>query len=158
MEIRRATLADAERLGVVHAQVWRETYRGILSDDWIASVSSEERIARWKVILGEPNPARQWVAVVDEEIVGFVASGPSRDEQPVRELELWSIHILAQYARKGIGTALVDAALGDAPASLWVIGRNLKAQHFYRSLAFELDGARSLFAAWENIEELRMTR
>lgn len=158
MEIRRAALADAERIGVVHAQVWGETYRGILSDDWIANVSSEERIARWKVILGEPNPARQWVAVVDEEIVGFVASGPSRDEQPVRELELWSIHILAQYARNGIGTALVDAALDDAPASLWVIGRNLKAQHFYRSLAFELDGARSIFAAWENIEELRMTR
>jgi hypothetical protein len=41
---------------------------------------------------------------------------------------------------------------------LCVIGLNQKAHHFYRSLAFELDGARSLFAAWENIEELRMTR
>lgn len=53
MKIRRAALADAERIGVAHAQVWRETYRGILSDEWIAGVSSEERIARWKVILGE---------------------------------------------------------------------------------------------------------
>ncbi|MBB5632977.1 GNAT superfamily N-acetyltransferase [Cryobacterium mesophilum] len=157
-KIRRAVLADAEHIGPVHAQVWRETYRGILSDQWIANVSEEERVTRWRLILGELNPARQWVAEVDGMIVGFAASGPPRDAEPIRPLELWSIHLLRENSRAGIGTALVQAALGDAPASVWVVAANRPAQHFYRALGFFADGARDVLAFWENIPELRMTR
>lgn len=156
--IRRATLADAEHIGPVHAQAWRETYAGILSDEWIANVSDEERIGRWKRILGEPNAARQWVALVDGVVVGFAASGPPRDSEPARPLELWSIHLLKAHSRAGIGTALVDTALGDAPASVWVVESNVPAQHFYGALGFEPDGARKVNTDWEGVTEIRMTR
>lgn len=156
--IRRAVLADAEQLGPVHAQVWRETYAGILSDEWIANVSDTERVANWRVILGEPNPARQWVAEVDGHVVGFAASGPPRDAQPVRPLELWSIHVLRSHARSGVGTALVAASLGDSPASVWVVEANRPAQRFYKSLGFVADGARDVLSTWEAIPEIRMTR
>ena len=156
--IRRAVLADAEHIGPVHAQVWRETYRGILSDEWIANVSAEERITRWQLILGEPNQARQWVAEVDGAIVGFAASGPPRDTNPIRPLELWSIHLLHSHARKGVGTALAAAALGDEPSSVWVVEANYPAQRFYEALQFSPDGARDVLTAWENVPEIRMTR
>ena len=158
LTIRRAVLDDAEQIGPVHAQVWRETYRGILSDEWIANVSDDERISRWQTILGEPNLATQWVAIVDEELVGFAASGPPRDEHPIRQRELWSIHLLRSHARTGVGTALVDAALGDAPASVWVVDANLQAQRFYAALGFSPDGARGILTRWENTPEIRMSR
>ena len=158
MTIRRAVLADAEQLGPVHAQVWREAYEGILSDEWIASVSHDERIERWRRILGEPNPARQWVAEVDGLIVGFAASGPPRDAHPIRSLELWSLHVLRSHSRIGAGTALVTASLGDAPASLWVIKANHSAQRFYQALGFSVDGASGVLTYWENTPEIRMTR
>lgn len=158
VRIRRAVLADAERIGPVHAQVWRETYRGILSDEWIDNISDDERISRWRIILGEPNPARQWVAEVDGQIVGFAASGPPRDGHPIRDRELWSIHLLRSHARAGIGTALVDAALVDAPASVWVVEQNHAAQRFYAALGFSPDGARDVLTWWENTPEIRMSR
>lgn len=156
--IRRAVLADAAAIGAVHAAVWRETYRGILSDEWVANVSEDERIDRWQLILGQPNPAQQWVAVIDDKVVGFAASGPPRDEHPIRPLELWSIHLLRSHARVGIGTALINAALGDAPASLWVVEKNLSAQRFYSALGFSPDGAHGTLNSWEGIPEIRMTR
>ncbi len=156
--VRRAVLDDAEQIGPVHAQVWRETYRGILSEEWIANVSDDERIERWQLILGTPNPAQQWVAEADERIVGFAASGPPRDAKPARSLELWSLHLLKSHARMGIGTALVNASLGDAPASVWVVEANQPAQRFYTAVGFMPDGERDVLTSWENTPEIRMTR
>jgi ribosomal protein S18 acetylase RimI-like enzyme len=155
--VRLAVPSDADGAGRVHAQAWREAYRGILSDEWIAAVSDDERIARWEKILNEPNAATQWVAEDGGRIVGFAASGPARDEVSVRELELWSMYVLESHQRRGIATALADAAIGDHPASLWVVAQNTRAQAFYRRLGFEPDGAESVFEAWD-VAELRMTR
>lgn len=156
--VRAATLDDADALGRVHAQVWRETYAGILSDEWIARVSDDERVERWKRILGEPGAGRQWVVEVDGHPVGFSASGPSRDDPPVRDHELWSIHLLRSHWRMGLGTALAEAAIGTRPASLWVIADNLRAREFYRAIGFEVDGAEHRLAYWENVREIRMVR
>lgn len=150
--------ADAEQIGPVHAQVWRETYRDILSNEWIANVSDDERIERRRAILGEPNLAEQWVAVVDGKIVGFAASGPPRDAHPMRHRELWSIHLPSSHARTGVGTALVSASVGDEPASVWVVEANRPAQRFYAALGFVPDGARDVLEWWENIPEIRMSR
>lgn len=158
MMVRSAVPADAVGAGRVHAAAWRDAYVGILSDEWIAAISDDERIARWEQILGEPNAAQQWVADLDGQVVGFAASGPPREADPVRELELWSIHVLPSHYRRGIGTALMGAAIGPAQASLWVVGKNLWAQAFYRSLGFQPDGASKIFEAWEGIEEIRMVR
>lgn len=155
--IRLALPADADGVGRVHAQAWREAYRGIMSDEWIAKVSEDERIARWERILGEPNPATQWVAEADGKIVGFAGSGPARDDSPVRELELWSLYVLESHHRQGIATALADAAIGSHPASLWVVAQNTPAQAFYRRIGSEPDGTESIFEAW-NVAELRMVR
>lgn len=156
--IRRASLSDAEQIGPVHAQAWREAYAGILSDEWLENVSDSERIAKWHTILSEPNPAQQWVVEVDDKIVGFSASGPPRDANPIRSLELWSLHVLRSHTRVGIGTALVAAAVGNTPASLWVLEANYPAQRFYTAMGFSPDGARGILTSWENVPEIRMSR
>ncbi|MCU1412091.1 MAG: acetyltransferase [Rhodoglobus sp.] len=155
--IREAVPGDAEGAGRVNAQVWREAYRGIVSDEWIANVSDEERIARWRVHLGSSSPARRWVALVDDEIVGFAASGPSRDAPPARDLELWSVYLLDAHSRRGIGTALTKTAIGAEPASVWVVEGNVRAQAFYRALGFVPDGSRERIDDW-GVDEIRMVR
>lgn len=158
MEIRRIRPSDAEEVGRLHAAVWRDTYRGILSDAWLAAVSDDERIARWHAMLATPGPEKQWVAVVDGAIAGFVASGPARDDDAPRDLELWSIHVLPQHQGLGVGRHLVDVAIGDRPAYLHVLTANLAAQAFYRRLGFELDGSTSTVPYWENAPDSRMVR
>ena len=156
--IRRVEVSDADEVGRLHAEVWRETYPGILSDELISGISTEERVGRWRQIVVNRGQESRWVAVVDDTIAGFVVSGPSRDADPIRAVELWSIHILRRFARRGIGRALAEEAIGDAPASVWVVTANTPAQAFYRSLGFELDGATSTIDMWDGVAECRMTR
>lgn len=155
--IREAVPADAVGAGLANARAWREAYAGIVSDEWIAAVSDDERIARWHVHLAAPTRGRRWVALVDDEIVGFAASGPSRDAEPVRDLELWSVYLLEAHARQGIGSALVEASIGRAAASVWVVTGNVRAQAFYRALGFDPDGATATIDDW-GVDEIRMVR
>ena len=40
----------------------------------------------------------------------------------------------------GVGQALLDAAIGDAPAYLWLVDGNARAAAFYRRNGFRPDG------------------
>ncbi|WP_411757081.1 N-acetyltransferase [Trueperella pyogenes] len=44
-----------------------------------------------------------------------------------------------------MGTALLDACLGNAPAYVWLIKNNVRGRAFYRSHGFKLDGTERLF-------------
>ena len=156
--IRQAVAPDASAIGAVHAQSWREAYAGILSDRWIARVSDRERARRWRMILASPQPEGPWVATVDGAIVGFVASGPARDDDAPRPLELWSLYLLESHRGLGIGRALVETAIGDRPAYLNVLRDNARTIGFYRRMGFEPDGHTGTLSYWENVAEIRMVR
>jgi hypothetical protein len=53
---------------------------------------------------------------------------------------------------------LLDAAIGDRPASLWVLDDNPRAREFYRRNGFAPDGAEKLDERWGSIREIRMVR
>ena len=60
----------------------------------------------------------------------------------------------ARYHGSGAGRALLDAVVGDEPASLWVVNPNPRAQAFYRKAGFVPDG----MIKDEGIPEIRMMR
>lgn len=68
------------------------------------------------------------------------------------------IYVLASEYGSGAAQALLDATLGDSPASLWVADPNPRAQAFYRRNGFLPDGERTVAAKWENLAEIRMVR
>ena len=76
--------------------------------------------------------------------MGFSATGPGRDEDSPRQLELYRIYILASSHGPGAGQALLDATIGEGRVFLWVAEVNPRAQSFYRRNRFELDGARKV--------------
>ena len=157
-ELRRAVPEDAEAIGRVHAQSWRETYGPLMSAEWLAAVSDEERIDRWTLVLSDPERQPPWVAVVDSAVVGFAGAGAPRDEDPPRPLELWFIYLLASHQGRGIGRVLAEASIGQEPASVHVLRDNAQAIGFYRSLGFEPDGYTNTLPYWENVAEIRMVR
>ena len=75
-----------------------------------------------------------------------------------RDLELWGIYLLAEYHGSGIGQALLDAAVGDRPASLWVAEDNPRARAFYSRNGFEPDGGRRVEEEWEHMVVVRLVR
>src|SRR5215218_5402808 len=156
--VRLATVADAAGIGAVHMQCWKESYTRLLSPGFFDSRTPERAAERWAETLAAPSDQAVHVATLGGEVVGFAGSGPSRDEPPVRELELYSIYVLAAHHGEGVGQELLDAAVGSVPASLWVAKANPRAQAFYRRNGFGADGGEKTEPSWENLEEIRLVR
>jgi ribosomal protein S18 acetylase RimI-like enzyme len=166
VHLRRAAAGDVERLAEVHLRCWQETYRGMLSDAFLQAVDVADRAALWRGLLARPEPAEAWVVDDAGTIVGFAgvrhipAEDPWHDApQPSSgDLELWGLYLLAAHQGFGLGRRLLEAALGNKPASLWVAAENGRAIGFYRRFGFEPDGAEDMIAGWENLREIRMVR
>ena len=158
--LRQATPDDAENVVLMHAAAHEESYGHLLSPGFFAERrrSVPERVARRRPYLDVPHP-RILAEDANGGIVGLADAGPPRHEDAPFPLELYSIFVLARAQGGGLGTALLAAALGDAPAYLWVLEDNKKAQAFYRRQGFTFDGGRGhLPPEWEGVPELRMVR
>lgn len=155
--VRRATTEDADAIGQVHYDAHVETYTGHFPAGTIEGYPPDARTRMWRRTVDD-GVGEVWVAEVDGRVVGFASTLPSRDENPPRDLELGAIYLLAAHHGSGLGQALLDAALGDRPASLWVLDENPRAIAFYRRNGFEADGAEKRDARWGDIREIRMVR
>jgi ribosomal protein S18 acetylase RimI-like enzyme len=163
--VRRAEPADVERLAEVHVRCWQETYRGMLSERFLASQNAGSRLALWRHLLEVAEPAQAWVASVGGPVVGFAgirrepgAASHSFAPPSSGDLELWGLYLLASHQGLGLGRRLLVAALGNEAASLWVAADNQRAIGFYRHFGFEPDGAADVIPEWEDLREIRMVR
>ena len=105
--------SDVEALGRVHATCWHETYDHLISAAAFEHLSPRRMAELWNHYAERGEEYQQFAALVDGEIVGFVGSGPARDENPPRDRELYFIYLLDAYHGTGIGQKLFDAAVGD---------------------------------------------
>jgi L-amino acid N-acyltransferase YncA len=139
MRIREATPADAAAIAKVHVDSWRTTYRGIMPDEVLASLSYAERESNWVGILHDKLKFT-YVAEEGGRIVGFANGGAERGLEPnLKGGELYAIYLLEGHQRAGAGRALVreiarrlrDA--GFAKMIAWVAVGN-PASRFYEAL------------------------
>ncbi|MFK4089911.1 GNAT family N-acetyltransferase [Kribbella sp. NPDC020789] len=158
-EIRRATVEDAEAAAWCHLQCWQEAYAGLAPADLLArrTANVEQRIDRWTQALAAGDVSR-WIAVdpaaqsVRDRVAGFAMSSPGRDGDSPVPLELQAIYTRAAWWGSGLGTRLLDVAVGKDPAYLWVFEDNERALGFYRRRGFAPDGTRKhdeFFDLWE---------
>ena len=59
------------------------------------------------------HPENTYIAIVDDEIVGFASYLESRDEDMSNTGEIMALYVLKQYQRYGIGKALINASLKE---------------------------------------------
>ncbi len=163
LDVRRATPADAVPLAEVHTRCWQQTYRGLMSDAFLAALKPADRLAMWRQLLLAPEPAA-WVACLDGSVVGFSATravpqGDLDQDLPASgSLEVWGLYLLESHQGLGLGRRLLEASLGTGPARLWVAAGNARAIGFYERLGFAPDGAEDRVADWEDLHEIRMIR
>ena len=138
MNIRPATVDDAAGIARVHIQSWRETYSALVEPGELDHLSLERRTDRWRQIIGDGGQV--WVALSGDEVVGFAGLGGGDHEDPPRPIELGSLYVLAEQHGSGAGQGLLDAAIGDSPAYLFVAAHNPRATRFYERNGFALDG------------------
>lgn len=136
--VRKAEIDDADGIARVHIQSWRETYSALVEPGELDDLSVGRRAERWAAILAGGTEA--WVAEADGAVIGFAGIGGGDHEERPRALELGALYVVADSHGTGAGQALLDAAIGDSPAFLFVADCNPRATRFYQRNRFAFDG------------------
>jgi len=161
--IRPATENDVAAIGRIHVDGWRAAYRGIMSDDFLAALSSEQRAAGWAAFI-KRDPQGLLVMVRGTAVVGWVAFGQNRDDL-AGVGEIYALYVAPVSWRQGFGRVLLVAAeralqsRGYGAVALYVLERNAPARAFYRRLGYTDDGGRKVESmAGVELVELRMRK
>lgn len=158
LTVRAAALDDAAGIARVHLQAWRESYAHLLPAGTLAGLQQGPREERWRAIIAAAT-SDTWVACEGKDIIGWASAGAGRDDDGPRPWELKGIYVLASHYGSGAGQMLLDAAVGDAGAYLWIAEDNPRAFAFYRRNGFVPDGATAVHElAGTPVRILRMVR
>jgi GNAT superfamily N-acetyltransferase len=159
LTVRAAVLDDAAGIARVHLQAWRESYVHLLPAETLAGLQQGPREERWRAIITAAETSDIRVACAGTDIIGWASAGAGRDDDGPRPRELWGIYVLASHYGSGAGQMLLDAAVGDAGAYLWIAEGNPRAFAFYHRNGFVPDGATGTHElAGTPVRILRMVR
>lgn len=138
MEIRPVLKGDLADLAKLHAQSWQQTYKGMLSEDYLATKVVEDRLLLWQKRLMTPEAGQKVVvAIADGELIGFICLMESYTQEFCL---LDNLHVSANAQGKGVAKQLIYHGLNslklelDKGLSLEVLLNNHKAIRFYESL------------------------
>jgi len=159
--VRPATSADADAIGRLQVATWAFAYAGLLPQETIEAFDVSARQAMWREGLSRaPQPgSATFMALVEEEVVGFATVGASYSEDGTGEL--YAIYVHPSSWGNGAGHALIERAeaslreSGFPSALLWVLEGNEQAERFYRAAGWERDGEKEDEFQGAAVTELR---
>lgn len=139
--IRKALPCDAPAIAQVHIRSWQHAYRDLMPAHYLDSLDATlaRRETHWRRAL-ESEQSCVWVAQLNEQVIGWICVGASRDEDStggdVGEIE--ALYVIASHWHTGVGVALWNAgvralkAQGFKRVTLWVLSGNERARRFYQ--------------------------
>lgn len=147
IRIRPAVPQDAPSIAKIHVDSWRSTYKGIIPDAYLASLSYINRESLWTKTTTSPNYGQDEMVFVAEddncEIVGFASGGRSRSDDPEFDGELFAIYLVESYQGVGLGRRLLQSvakwlmSTGHRSLLIWVVSEN-PARGFYETMGGHL--------------------
>jgi len=136
--IRQAKLDDAAAIAHVQVESWKTTYKGIVPDTFLDSMSTEVQTQNWQTWFAD-DTVLIFVAEDETGIFGFASGGRIREALGDYDAELYAIYLLGQRQRQQAGRRLSQALASDLYASgfksmlVWVLEAN-PAVSFYKRL------------------------
>ena len=126
--IRVAEVQDAAAIAHVHVQSWLTTYKGIVPDEYLATLNEAERVPLWQDWL--TRDISVLVAENEGKVVGFAGGGAIREPFRPYDSELYTLYLLEEAQGRGLGRALL-AAIAKALVQkhyrsmlVWVLEQN----------------------------------
>jgi len=132
--VRAARESDAAAVARIQVECWRADYAGIVPDEVLAELTSDEAAGRWQErwaeAIAKPPTSRHRVLVAtttepasggaaepaaagrpERVIAGFAAAGPASDEDrwPATDAELYELHVAPGRTGQGHGGRLLHA-------------------------------------------------
>jgi GNAT superfamily N-acetyltransferase len=150
VQVRPATVSDAEALSVVQVRTWQAAYRGQVPQDHLDGLDPAARRPVWEQRLRDDRSPGA-VLVLEHEaagVIGFAAVSASRDPEadPQATGEVMAVYVLPEFWGRGGGAMLMSAGVrrlagaGFRAATLWVLETNQQARRFYEAGGWRPDG------------------
>ena len=172
MRIREARVEDGAVLARVQIDSWRDTYAGIMPDDYLAQFTYEEQEQDWRDLVSAEEREAIFVAETDDgDVAGYVGCGPEKSGNPDFRGEVYYLHVRRAYQGQGVGRQLLAAAVdhlkkqGITSLLIWVLAEN-RSRAFYERLdgklvaekTVEVGGTEVLEVAygWDDTGDVRL--
>jgi L-amino acid N-acyltransferase YncA len=132
--IRAAVEADASAIAHVHVASWQTTYAEIVPAVYLAGLDETLRARLWGEWLS--GGSLVFVAEWDGQVVGFAHGGANREPVAACDAELYSIYLLKEAQKRGIGAELLRAMANALlernfrSMAVWVLEQN-RSRSFY---------------------------
>jgi ribosomal protein S18 acetylase RimI-like enzyme len=160
IQVREARISDAESIAQVRVYSWRTTYRGLLEEDYLETMTPTQYVHMWRNIIAAGG-AQGYSYVAENSsghLVGFILGGADRNGSQVFDAELFAIYLLEEYQGQGLGSQLVSRLAqrllkeGYNSMRVWVLANN-PARAFYETLGGEYLYQKTIFLGGENYAE-----
>ena len=165
--VRPASARDAKAIAEIHVATWQATYKDLMPDDYLKTMTLDKRQAYWREAIEYSEP-QLLVATENDKVVGFVGFDRSRDAGTKSSVgEIWALYVLPAHWSQGVGVALWDGAReglkeeGCTQVTLWVLLHNERALSFFEhSAGFkrEMPSLKTTAFGATRLEELRLKR
>jgi L-amino acid N-acyltransferase YncA len=142
IEVRRATVADGDGIGAVHAASWEAAYAPFFDQEFAAGEIAS-RLTRWHERVTDPD-GLILVARVDGRVLAFSWSGPSSSRPGFAEIHSFYGH--PDGWGTGVAGALMTETLrwlradGFEGAHLWTLRDTAQSRRFYTKSGFQETG------------------
>lgn len=139
IRIRRAEDRDRPAIAAIHAESWRDAYRGVLPDSLLDDSIHDIMDDRWATQLIRPEDA-VYVAEQDGAVVGFSATWDGDSAY------IDNLHVSKAARSQGVGRRLLAETarhflrIGRVRAHLHVVTANARARTLYLALGGEPGG------------------
>lgn len=152
--VRPAEPSDAPALAALHVRAWQAAFRGLIDDEQLDAHTVASRARLWGDLLdaasdADPTRLRTLVAIERATLLGFCSfAWMSRDADAAPLTgEVVALYVEPRLWRRGVGTALLHAAMSDlraadcAHVTLWTLADAAASRRFYARHGFQPDGA-----------------
>lgn len=132
-----------DQVAELHLLAWQKAFKGILSDGFLNSLTTEDFAEGWKGIMGRKERKNLISLNEEEKVTGFVSFGPPYDPQEKLSHEIYGIYVHPDYWGQKVGYELMNAAIERLEkkknykgALLWVMKDNDQSRIFYERFGF----------------------
>jgi ribosomal protein S18 acetylase RimI-like enzyme len=147
VHVRAATTSDLAAIARIHMASWHDAYRGVIPDEILDGRTVEGSLSGWRSTLKKYPDNISVAETGDALLAGFCCAGPVVDAERNApfEFEIYGLHVAPIMRRRGIGAALLRAALNRAvvreqvnSAIVWTLKDLTLSRSFYAREGGEL--------------------
>ena len=138
MLIRPTQIADAHAMSCIYVQTWQDTYLGTVPYSYLSMMSVPKHERAFSNEL-KNKEIISFVAEDSSRTLGFITGGYERNGDDVYSGEIYTLYVLKNHQRRGIGAKLVSALaqrfnhFGIYAMLVWVLKQN-PYRRFYKKV------------------------